>query len=173
MIIAMNVLPGDRFGQLTVIEELAPGLNKKSRLVSVRCDCGNQTEVRRDKLRSGWSRSCGCLVRKHGHSLGGVKDPTYRAWNGIKTRTVYAGPSEHIVRYYRSQGVEVCIRWRNSFEAFLEDVGEKPEWADGGIDRIDPWGNYSCGRCAECRANNWPANCRWSTRSQQARNHRK
>jgi hypothetical protein len=168
-----SVRSGERFGLLVVIRELAPGLNKKSRLVAVRCDCGSETAVRRDKLCSGWTRSCGCLRKRHGHARGGIKSSTYRSWNGIMTRTTYVGASAHAIRYYRDHGVEVCARWRNSFANFIEDMGEKPDWADGGIDRIDPNEHYSCGHCVECETNGWPANCRWATRSQQVRNRRK
>jgi hypothetical protein len=47
-----------------------------------------------------------------------------------------------------------------NFDEFLEDMGERPDWADGGIDRIDVTGNYE------------PGNCRWATREQQQQNKR-
>jgi hypothetical protein len=59
------------------------------------------------------------------------------------------------------------------FVHWLEDMGEKPDWADGGMDRIDNDGNYSCGKCEQCLREGWTANCRWSTRLQQARNRRR
>jgi hypothetical protein len=172
MIIGMaNVSAGDRFGQLTVISELPPGLNDHSRLVLIRCDCGTEKTIRRDHLRRSFTSSCGCLKRPHGHADGGIKSPTYRAWNNLMTRTTYVGSDGF--KYHGAMGVETCMRWRNNFANFLEDMGEKPDWADGGIDRIDPWGNYSCGKCLECRINEWPTNCRWSTRSQQVKNQRR
>jgi hypothetical protein len=40
------------------------------------------------------------------------------------------------------------------------------------IDRKDNDGNYSCGRCKQCRRNGWTMNCRWATWRQQQNNRR-
>lgn len=51
-------LTGQKFGKLTVIT-LAYTKNKKSYWLC-KCDCGNETIVRSDTLKSGTTQSCGC-----------------------------------------------------------------------------------------------------------------
>jgi hypothetical protein len=59
---------------------------------------------------------------------------------------------------YGAVGVSVCARWRDSFENFLADMGERPPGRS--LDRIDPAGNYE------------PGNCRWATPIEQRANRR-
>ena len=58
-------LTGNRYGKLTVIKEGDIYIHNKTMKTTkkwvCRCDCGKIVEVRQDNLRSGFSKSCGCM----------------------------------------------------------------------------------------------------------------
>jgi len=81
---------------------------------------------------------------------------TYQTWINMRDRC--SNPDNASYRYWGARGVRVCDRWQNSFEAFLEDMGDRQTGRS--IDRINNTGNYP------------PDNCRWATPRQQARNKR-
>ena len=61
-------LSGEKFGLLTVISETDPYIDrqgKKLRRFRCRCDCGNETVTLAYSLKSGSTKSCGCLLTTH------------------------------------------------------------------------------------------------------------
>lgn len=57
-------LTGQRFTRLVVIERVAPDVLHTHTRYRVRCDCGQERIVGPWSLKSGNSRSCGCLRRE-------------------------------------------------------------------------------------------------------------
>lgn len=161
------------FEKLTVIK-FAGIQGTSSRSVSTwecRCSCENGTViiVRAYNLKSGAVRSCGCLIRDTSGTHRLSSSPEYKTWRRIKNRC-YRKKDDHY-ECYGERGIVACWSWRESFVKFLADMGKRPSKKHS-IDRIDNNGHYSCGKCEECVANGWPANCRWATKEQQMRNKR-
>lgn len=147
-------------------------------MVVVRCDCGTEKQVRLCNLRSGRTTSCGCLQRElaaarattHGERTRANRASEraeYGIWIGMKNRC--ENQSHRSYHRYGGRGIRVCAGWTVSFERFLVDMGRRPS-AGHSIDRRDNERGYDCGRCKDCVSRQAEPNCRWATRTEQARN---
>lgn len=57
-------LTGQRFGRWTVIKLAGKDPNNRGRVWLCKCDCGTEKLIPQGRLKSGNSRSCGCLQRE-------------------------------------------------------------------------------------------------------------
>jgi hypothetical protein len=154
------VRPGSIYGHWTALGSADRAHDK----VLCRCDCGVERPVGVQGLVSGRSTFCK-RYRNHpdiiiaskvgGRTHGKTSSKEYNAWNAVKRRCADLSDSR-----YGGRGISMCVRWRDSFEAFFEDVGLAPSlWHS--LDRINNDGNYE------------PGNVKWSTAIEQGRNQRK
>lgn len=159
-------LTGQKFTKLTAMEYHPNSVGTLGGWRCI-CECGNEVFETGGKLRSGHTKSCGCYGP--GRHTNISKSNTYRTWVGIRKRC--ESPS-HKNRNYAGRGISVCKRWENSYQEFLNDMGERPSRLHS-IDRIDNNGNYDCGKCEDCNSRGvFKCNCRWASSSEQSRNTR-
>lgn len=149
---------GNRYGRYTVI---SLGDRKGGKVMwNCICDCGTEKSVRGTELRYGRTVSCGCYnleKSKKQRTKHGCNHPLYYTHANMIQRCTNTENPEY--KNYGARGISVCDRWINSFDDFVEDMGEKPS-KNHSIDRVDNNGNYE------------PLNCKWSTREEQNRNMR-
>ena len=144
---------GKRFGRLVATQETGKDNNGFRYLFN--CDCGNTIESGGALVRSGRTRSCGCLksettaARNFVHGM--VHSGSYKSWRAMKTRCT--NPNQPSNARYAQVGYDPD--WE-VFENFVRDMGERPHGMT--LDRIDNFKGYS------------KENCRWATIAQQNRN---
>lgn len=126
------------------------------------CTCGKFQLVFAGNLTRTTNPTRGCDSCRHGKVAatntrhGMSRTRVHNIWWGMIVRCT--NPKVAAWKDYGGRGIAVCDQWRNSFEAFLADMGQPPE--GGTIDRINNDGNYE------------PGNCRWVPLSKQSDNRR-
>lgn len=159
---------GTVYNYLTITKRLPPlayPSGKRKFQCECVCTCGKLIVIEPyDLSKKRPQKSCGCkrsglistAKSSHGHTSGGIQSRTWRCWRAAVGRCFNLNSDRY--QYYGGRGITMCDRWRNSFESFLEDMGECPSESHS-IDRFpNQAGNYE------------PGNCRWATKSQQAEN---
>lgn len=148
-------MPGTHLKYLMDVEQVRRGIRR----AIFDCKCGNYfiTDVRAVVNKT--TKSCGCHRREtttkrlttHGQAKVGHETGSYKAWLSMNSRVAN---KEHYAN------VKICDRWSgdNGFQNFYEDMGERPEWPNNTLERLDNTKGY------------FKENCRWASQAEQTRN---
>jgi hypothetical protein len=142
----LEILPGERYGKLTIVEEVEPV--GKLRRFKCLCECGRETTVRLSNLRGGVTKSCGHTRGNTLRQRAGFYQPGHQARNYI------------FLNYMAKAKLRGRV-WEIDFERFCEITSQdcfycgsppsnrtRDKNGDGvfvynGIDRIDPSRGYT------------------------------
>ena len=152
-------MAGQKYGRLTVVA--LDRVENRRAYWKCMCDCGLTVVAAAGNLRSGNTKSCGCLHREaviavgkrnttHGESHSN-RTRLYTIWCGMKQRC--NNPKHQAYYLYGGKGVGVCDEWKD-YSVFKEWALKNGYANNLCVDRIDP----SKGYC--------PENCRWITASE-------
>lgn len=138
------------------------------RVALFKCKCGKEFTACLQSVKGKFTRSCGCYRKEallkreivptpHNKKFINSGHPIQSVWRNMLKRCTDAKDKDY--RHYGGRGIVVSDRWKNSFDAFFEDMGDRPS-KQHSLERIDNNGNY----CLQ--------NCRWATTKEQSRNKR-
>ena len=157
---------GQKFGKWTAIRPTGEKTKNGTNIWLCECECGNVGFVSINNLRSGSSKSCGCISKERMSRLnykhGGKNERLYMVWSTMLRRCRDTKTKDF--ENYGGRGITVCDEWKDysMFKAWAlangYDPNAKPQECT--IDRIDGTKGYS------------PDNCRWVSAKVQQNNRR-
>lgn len=163
-----NDLSNMEFDNFKVVRRLKPEEVERKRYNWLcECNCGRMFYGNTNKIKTGHTKSCGCLKEKDKIRIGNLNRKYH-----YSNRRMYAIYRAMILRCYNpnikgfsdygGRGIEVCEEWRseNGFDVFYEWAIQNGYEENLTIDRIDVNRNYK------------PSNCRWVTNLKQQNNRR-
>jgi len=119
---------GKKYFTMTVIAGAGTSQGKTN--VLIHCDCGSSKVVRLSNLKSGVTKSCGCVpncaenqgkaLKQHG--LFGTAE--YNSWVAMRNHCL----NKTAINYknYGGRGIKICEQWLNDPQRFVSGMGLKP-----------------------------------------------
>lgn len=134
----MNLL-NSKFNRLTILS--FSHSDKKYKYYNCRCDCGNSCIIKGSNIKSGHTKSCGCLQKETSSKL-------------IKTRNLSKGKKDMTFYHYTRNAKKRNIKFELTKEEFYNIKNNVctycPKIGPNGIDRIDNNLGYTTNNCVSC-----------------------
>lgn len=163
-------ITGQKYGRLTAIRRTSTGSRKAKGKWLFQCDCGNQIECTANHVRTGNTKSCGCLKlesssktgkqtikllheRQVTHGYTGKR--LYRIYKGMKSRCYNQNVPYYA--YYGGKGIKICPEWLSDPQNFIAWALSHGYADNLTIERRNSDDGYS------------PENCEFITQAEQAR----
>lgn len=163
-------ITGQKYGRLTAIRLVTKGSRRAKAKWLFRCECGNEIECTANRVRSGTTKSCGCLKREISSQTGKVtiqemhKKQVTHGYTGTRIYRTYKNMKSRCYNlhvkcypYYGGKGITVCDEWLKNPQTFIEWALTHGYTDNLTIERIDSDKGYS------------PDNCEFITQAEQAR----
>lgn len=146
---------GKRFGDWLVLERGPNSKGSRTRW-NCKCKCGQVRLIHAVNFTRGLTTKClNCrAIEKSTHCMS--KSNTYSIWVQMRERCYRKNHKAYAS--YGGRGITVCDKWKESFNNFLEDMGEAKKGMS--LERIDNNKGY------------FKENCKWETWKNQCRNKR-
>lgn len=152
-------LVGQKYSKLTVVSYSHKTESNSMAFYNCVCDCGGNTTVAHGALRSGKTKSCGCIKLtgedNHNYIHGKSNTKVHSTWARLKERCYNENSQDY--KDYGAKGITIDPLFINDFEVFYNEVGDPPEGRYS-LDRINHKLGYVKG------------NLRWANDYQQAQN---
>jgi hypothetical protein len=152
---------GRKFGRLTLIRRLGPAGGRRGgshdRYCECRCDCGTDVVVLLGNIKSGATKSCGCLRKELVAAFGrsrprpGKPGTAFRKFlreykQGAESRKLCFDLSDEQVRALSQLPCFFC--GVGPYREVISSAGER--FICNGIDRLDPTVGYTVENCVSC-----------------------
>lgn len=167
MVNTKDDLTGKRFGRLVVLKQIEDYVVPSGRHHPqwlCQCDCGKEPiGVLGNSLKSGHTRSCGCLREENLKTVAITHGDSYSKLYGVYTSIIDRCYNSNNKRFkdYGGRGINVCEEWKDSYLNFKTWAIASGYKEGLSIDRENNDLGYNS------------SNCRWVTRIVQQNNMRR
>ena len=152
-------LTGQKFGRLTVIKREYPNRNKKPQWLC-KCECGTEKIIDGASLRTGHTKSCGCLQKETVENIGNLNKldlglSSFHALirnykNGAKRREIKYKLTEEQFKEITQKDCYYCGAKPNQINKGHRGYPPFGDYIYNGIDRIDNNKGYTIDNVVPC-----------------------